>query len=193
MLDPSGPCTPIQKNSHAVNVQSSSALFLGFPLTNLRQLFAFASMAPKKQPSKRPSSSKAPGASQSTTPPKTNPYQAPPSFTPLNRATAAPAFPIPYRQQATPSTSSMASGTVPYSQAQWLSAGQASTVPAAPIVSPLQMAGPIRQETGTGTTFPWQRTKLCTVGDCYAELGLNIDEGNDLTFEVRTSGSSIDF
>jgi len=46
MLDPFGPCTPIQKDSHAVTAQTSSALFLGFPLilgfplTKLRRLFA---------------------------------------------------------------------------------------------------------------------------------------------------------
>jgi hypothetical protein len=56
------------------------------------------------------------------------------------------------------------------------------------------MAGFIKQETGTpsGTTFPWQQTKLSTVGECYAELGLSIDEGNDITFEVRTSESLVD-
>jgi hypothetical protein len=187
MLDPSGPCTPIQKNSHAVNVQSSSALFLGFPLTNLRQLFAFASMAPKKQPSKRPSSSKAPPAPQSSTPNKANPYELSSGFTPVNSATA-PSFPIPYRQPASFSLPTNAN-TVPYSPAQWLPDSQTSVVSAAPIVPPLQMAGPIKldvkQESGQqSNTFPWQQSKLSTVGECYGELGLSIPDGNRLTFDV---------
>ena len=171
-------------------VDSSLTHFLGFPLTKLRPLVALRSMAPRKKPSKRPSTVKSPAVPQSITPHQANPYQAASSFTPVNRG-IAPSFPIPYRQPATPSSSSIpahpSAGIVPYSQAQWLPAGQGPAVPDAPIVSPLQMAGSIKRETVTpsATTFPWQQTRLSTVGEIYRELGWSIEEGTENTFEVR--------
>jgi hypothetical protein len=190
VLDPSCPGTRIKESSHTVHADSSLAHFLGFPLTKLRPLFALRSMAPRKKPSKRLSPVKSPATPQSTTPHKANPYQTASSFRPVNRAIAL-SFPLPYRQPAMPSSSSIpthhSAGTVPYSLAQWFPAGQAPAVPDAPIVSPLQMAGSIKQETGTpsDTTFPWQQTRLSTVGECYAELGWSHEEGNDVTFDVR--------
>jgi len=59
-----------------------------------------------------------------------------------------------------------------------------------PALPPLQMTRPIQANSVTGTpttstsTPPWQRSKMATVGKSCGEVGLTINDGNEMLFDV---------
>lgn len=62
-----------------------------------------------------------------------------------------------------------------------------SPFPIHPSISPLSM-GPSSGSQQAGPVAgspPWQTTRLATVMDCYRELGLSRNQGNNLTFDVH--------
>jgi hypothetical protein len=76
---------------------------------------------------------------------------------------------------------------VPFSSAQWLPSGEPSDTLQGPIVSPLQLGGPIKIEIASQYAtpeIPWQLTKMSTHSECYAELGMTSEDGNELMYGV---------
>jgi hypothetical protein len=138
-----------------------------------------AAMAAKKKPLKRPTPQKQPSISTASVP-KQHSTVGTPRFNPVN---STPAIPIPYG----PGQSSSSRNTVPFSSAQWLPSGEPSDTLQGPIVSPLQLGGPIKIEIASQYAtpeIPWQFTKMSTLSECYAELGMTSEDGNELMYDV---------